>query len=100
MKIEDIEKAIKEEGSKDKMPRLNKKVEIEGEEVISSPMKSRDWEDKKPGLYIPETNEIFIYEKSKPKGRSLPLKKGGKVSSASARADGIAQRGKTRGRMI
>lgn len=26
--------------------------------------------------------------------------KGGKVSSASARADGIAQRGKTRGRMV
>ena len=28
------------------------------------------------------------------------MKKGGKVSSASARADGIAQRGKTRGRMV
>lgn len=28
------------------------------------------------------------------------FKKGGKVSSASTRADGIAQRGKTRGRMI
>ena len=28
------------------------------------------------------------------------MKKGGKVSSASKRADGIAQRGKTRGRMV
>lgn len=28
------------------------------------------------------------------------MKKGGKVSSASARADGIAQRGKTKGRMV
>jgi len=28
-----------------------------------------------------------------------PMKKGGKVGSASKRADGIAQRGKTRGRM-
>jgi hypothetical protein len=28
------------------------------------------------------------------------MKKGGKVSSASSRADGIAQRGKTRGRML
>ena len=28
------------------------------------------------------------------------MKKGGKVSSASARADGCAQRGKTRGRMV
>ena len=29
-----------------------------------------------------------------------PMKKGGKVRSASARADGIAQRGKTRGKMV
>jgi len=28
------------------------------------------------------------------------MKKGGKVGSASKRADGIAQRGKTKGRMI
>lgn len=28
------------------------------------------------------------------------MKKGGKVSSASSRADGIASRGKTRGRMV
>ena len=28
------------------------------------------------------------------------MKKGGKVSSASSRADGIAQRGKTKGRMV
>ena len=28
------------------------------------------------------------------------MKKGGKVSSASKRADGIAQRGKTKGRMV
>ena len=28
------------------------------------------------------------------------MKKGGKVSSASKRADGIASRGKTRGRMV
>lgn len=30
----------------------------------------------------------------------LPMKKGGSVSSASSRADGCAQRGKTRGRMM
>ena len=33
-------------------------------------------------------------------GRAMKLKKGGKVSSASKRADGIAQRGKTKGRMV
>jgi len=32
-------------------------------------------------------------------GEYVPLKKGGKVKSASARADGIAKRGKTRGTM-
>jgi hypothetical protein len=31
---------------------------------------------------------------------AMPMKKGGKVSSASKRADGIAKKGKTRGRMI
>jgi hypothetical protein len=30
----------------------------------------------------------------------MPMKKGGKVSSASKRADGIAIKGKTRGRMV
>lgn len=32
--------------------------------------------------------------------QGVPMKKGGSVSSASSRADGIAQRGKTRGTMI
>ena len=32
--------------------------------------------------------------------RGRTMAKGGKVSSASARADGCAQRGKTRGRMV
>jgi hypothetical protein len=38
--------------------------------------------------------EYEAYEKSK------GMKSGGKVSSASARADGCAQRGKTRGKMV
>ena len=33
-------------------------------------------------------------------GKDMGMKKGGKVSSASARADGIAQRGKTKGTVI
>ena len=45
-----------------------------------------------------------IEEMMKPKKRRsdevTPLAKGGSVSSASKRADGIAQRGKTRGMMI
>jgi hypothetical protein len=37
----------------------------------------------------------------KPQGAApMPMKKGGKVSSASKRADGCAIKGKTRGRMV
>jgi hypothetical protein len=36
----------------------------------------------------------------KPKAQPKKMAKGGKVSSASKRADGIAQRGKTRGRFV
>lgn len=40
------------------------------------------------------------YEFGKKAGGSINYKKGGSVSSASKRADGIAIRGKTRGRMV
>jgi hypothetical protein len=33
-------------------------------------------------------------------GKTIYVKSGGKISSASKRADGIAQRGKTRGRIV
>jgi hypothetical protein len=39
-------------------------------------------------------------EKRKKQAAGVPMKKGGKVSSASSRADGIATKGKTRGTMI
>jgi hypothetical protein len=42
------------------------------------------------------TRTGFAYTEDYP---STKLKKGGKVKSASSRADGIAQRGKTRGKM-
>ena len=41
----------------------------------------------------------YLEEIAKIKGRNPEFKKGGKVSSASNRGDGIAQRGKTKGRM-
>jgi hypothetical protein len=37
---------------------------------------------------------------SRAASRDMGMKKGGKVSSASSRGDGIAQRGKTRGKMV
>jgi len=39
-------------------------------------------------------------QKMREKVKSMGYAKGGKVSSASKRADGCAQRGKTKGRMI
>jgi hypothetical protein len=39
-------------------------------------------------------------ERRKKQAAGAPMKKGGKVSSASKRADGIATKGKTRGTMI
>ena len=39
-------------------------------------------------------------EKRKKQAAGEPMKKGGKVSSASSRADGCATKGKTRGTMI
>lgn len=58
--------------------------------------------DMKP---IPgRSNSPSVEEMMKPKKRKddgvTPLAKGGSVSSASKRADGIAQRGKTRGMMV
>ena len=47
------------------------------------------------GVEAPEDEGIIDRIKS-----AAGMKKGGKVSSASKRADGIAQRGKTKGRMI
>ena len=46
----------------------------------------------------PRRTDEEMSELTREVGRGM--KKGGKVSSASKRADGIAQRGKTRGRMI
>jgi len=45
--------------------------------------------------------EIAAGKKTKQQAQAeAGMKKGGKVSSASKRADGIAQRGKTKGRMV
>lgn len=48
---------------------------------------------------ISDRNEADNEVKRETRGKVPGLKKGGKVSSASSRADGIAQRGKTKGRI-
>ena len=57
-----------------------------------SAQKKLDEQDKKA---------VETMQKVKEKVKSfLPFKAGGSVSSASSRADGIAQRGKTKGRLV
>lgn len=58
----------------------------EQNEEASKRMKARD--EKNPDSALAKINKVLGY------------KKGGSVSSASKRADGIAQRGKTKGRMV
>lgn len=54
---------------------------------------------KKDELVKKEREAYEKYDKTRLKDQG-GMKKGGKVSSASSRADGIAQRGKTRGKMV
>ena len=74
--------------------------ETPGERLpLAKPGKGKDMEPlspAKPGA----KEEMEIIPPSKPKNQFQKYQKGGKVSSASKRADGIAQRGKTRGRII
>ena len=46
---------------------------------------------------LPEQKELAARAKQR---ETRGMKSGGKVKSASSRADGIAQRGKTRGKMV
>jgi len=53
-----------------------------------------------PKFVDPEYSHEGRSATKKAKGGSIKMAKGGTVSSASKRADGIAQRGKTRGRYL
>lgn len=62
--------------------------------VASSPVKP------KRSAAIEESIQEAQDEQARRKIKAMGYKKGGSVSSASKRADGIAQKGKTKGRMI
>jgi hypothetical protein len=58
-----------------------------------------DMEEKRKNEY--KTGSENVKPKAmKDGGKVKKMKKGGSVSSASKRADGIAQRGRTKGRMV
>ena len=75
------------------------------EDLINNKIKSgADRMQNLPGRVAPGTTlDDVINQKMRP-GRGdaeiTPMKKGGSVASASRRADGIAQRGKTKGRLV
>jgi hypothetical protein len=69
---------------------------------FSSPASRKAWDDKYGDQYEPSgRKKPGAASKGKDEmGDYTPFKKGGTVSSASKRGDGIAIRGKTRGRMV
>jgi hypothetical protein len=103
-------------------PKSGEKIVEEKKTVIRKPVKKMQKVDAQPVGRMNESNDYSGGRKSAPAApkskfsdtgksvrlnallKSIPgnpfgLKKGGAVSSASSRADGIAQRGKTKGRI-
>ena len=76
----------------DEADALTAKRESERQRRLQEAKDSADYKERDQSLYGSDTS-------GKVKDNMLGMKKGGKVSSASSRADGIAQRGKTRGKM-
>jgi hypothetical protein len=56
--------------------------------------------NKDADKYKEEEEKRRMEEEAAMQAKVPGMKKGGKVSSASSRADGIAKRGKTKGRMV
>lgn len=85
----------------EKLDRETKKVQEEQARQFDMPRKNMPTENDMGPL--PEKNVKKGIEEGLKKGmggKSLGLKKGGKVSSASKRADGIAIKGKTKGKIV
>ena len=57
-------------------------------------------EEGKVGTSLPTTFSRLSEEDIKKEQNKVGMKKGGKVSSASKRADGVATKGKTKGTMV
>lgn len=73
--------------------------EINGVPVTEEQMRVVE-ETQKKNVTPAESELDSMMEEFKRKKPKIKLKSGGKVSSASKRADGCAQRGKTKGRMV
>ena len=69
------------------------------EDITPDRTRSIDKVDTKKIVERPQTPELWNKARKDIK-TAMGMKKGGTVSSASKRADGIAKRGKTKGRMV
>ena len=67
----------------------------------SNPLrKNLELEQEKMSTLPKDSQQDFVPKNAKDLLKSYRLASGGKVKSASVRADGIAMRGKTRGKMV
>jgi hypothetical protein len=106
--MEQMQKVLKPYGTSDRIPNLPSDTALESNKVRQDKAMRNALE--KIGMAISPgaaagiaTAEALRNRKKRlTEGESTSdgMKKGGKVSSASKRADGIAQRGKTRGRFV
>jgi hypothetical protein len=97
MTLEELMKAEKAGKVKDGMSRAPiRKPKIDGVEIEAVTMPGRSLKDRKTVI------DGMVIENAplESKGRMMKLSKGGKVSSASKRADGCAIKGKTRGKFV
>ena len=103
--------ADRDELPQDKVDRLERQSNLETRESIAGPIRSfgkRLYENVMgtDAQNAQARQEMSAMDKKNPEStqakvnKALGMKKGGNVSSASKRADGIAQRGKTKGRMV
>ena len=77
------------------LEKLEKLMQIKGELAATKAKPARQEAERNANV----TKEGEVTKTTYPYAGPNEFKKGGKVSSASKRADGIAQRGKTKGRM-
>jgi HEAT repeat protein len=92
---EEYEKQLKKEREENEAPRKSVREALLGIGLKMAPSKPPVKEREKSAAESAGKAALESLKKSKESG----MKAGGSVKSASARADGIAQRGKTRGKI-
>jgi hypothetical protein len=74
-------------------------------EILGQPVSKEQYEEASKKMDAPQSKveedmDDFAKRAKERAAKKIKMKKGGMVSSASKRADGVAVKGKTRGRMV